>query len=62
MQIEQSEVVEWRGVQVLMDGILLEHVIEFKYSLYVLSDSSTDEAECHRKVASERKVAVAVGA
>ena len=34
--------------------IRLEHVSEFKYLGCVLVESGTDEAECSRKVASER--------
>ena len=40
-----------------IDGIHLEHVLKFKYLGYVLDKSSTDGAECSRKVASGRRVA-----
>ena len=43
-----------------MDGMSLEHVSKFKYLGCVLDESGTDEAECHRKVASRRRVAVAI--
>ena len=42
--------------EVHVDEIQLEHVSEFKYSEYVLDESSTDEVECHRKVESRRWV------
>ena len=35
--------------EVCVDGIRLEHVLEFKYSC-ATDKSGTDEAECHRKV------------
>ena len=38
----------------------MEHVSEFKYLGCVLDESSTDEAECHRKVESGRRVAGAI--
>ena len=34
--------------------------MEFKYLGYVLDESGTDEVECHRKVASGRRVAGAI--
>ena len=43
--------------EVHLDGIHLEHISEFKYLEYVLDESSTDGAECSRKVASGRRVA-----
>ena len=46
--------------EVCVDGIRLEHVSEFKYLGCVLNESSTDEAEFNRKVASGRKVAGAI--
>ena len=46
--------------EVCIDGISLEHVSEFKYLGCVLDESSTDEAECSRKVASERRVGGAI--
>ena len=46
--------------EVHVDGIGLEHVSEFKYLGRVLNESSTDGAECSRKVASGRRVAGAV--
>ena len=41
-----------------VDGIHLEHVLEFKYLGCVLNESDT--AECSMKVASGRKVAGAI--
>ena len=41
--------------EVWVDGIHLEHVSEFKYLKCVLDESSTDETECSRKVASGRR-------
>ena len=41
---------------VCKDRMRLEHVSEFKYLECVL-DEGTDKAECHRKVASRRRVA-----
>ena len=41
----------------LVDGIRLEHVVEFKYLGSVLDESGTDGAECSGKVASGRRVA-----
>ena len=43
-----------------VNRICLEHVSEFKYFGCVLYESSTDEAECSRKVASGRRVAGAI--
>ena len=40
-----------------VDGIRLEHVLEFKYSGSVLNESGTDGAERSRKVASGRRFA-----
>ena len=40
--------------------IRIEHVSEFKYLGCVLDESSTDEAEYRRKVASGRKVVSAI--
>ena len=34
-----------------MDGICLEHVLEFKYLGFVLDESGTDGAECGKRVA-----------
>ena len=47
--------------EVCVDRIHLKHVLEFKYLGYSLNASSTDEAECSRKVTSGRKVAGALG-
>ena len=44
--------------EVHIDGIYLEHVSEFKYFGRVLNESSTDGAECSRKVASGRRMQV----
>ena len=46
--------------EVHVDGICLEHVSEFIYLGCVLDKSGTDEAECSRKVASERSVEGAI--
>ena len=46
--------------EVCVNGIYLEHVLEFKYLGCVLDESGTDETECSRKVASGRRVAGAV--
>ena len=43
-----------------IDGMDLEHVSEFKYLPYVLDESGTDEAECRRKSARERRVGCAI--
>ena len=47
--------------QVHIDGIHLEHVLEFKYLGCVLDESGTDEAKCSRKVASVRGLQVQLG-
>ena len=46
--------------EVLVDGMQLEHVSEFKYLGCVLDESGTGESECCRKVASRRRVAGAI--
>ena len=46
--------------EVCIDGIYLEHVLEFKCLGCVLDESGTDETECSRKVARGRKVAGAI--
>ena len=38
----------------------LEHVLEFKYLFFVLDESGTNDAECHGKVVSGKKVADAI--
>ena len=43
--------------EVCVNGIRLEHVLEFKYLGCILDESVTDEAECSRKMASGRRVA-----
>ena len=43
--------------EVCVAGIRLEHVSKFKYLGCILDESSTDEAECSRKVASGKRVA-----
>ena len=43
--------------EIHIDGIHLEHVLEFKYLGCILDKYITDEAECSRKVASWRRVA-----
>ena len=50
---------EEKGVEceVSVDGMRLEHVSEFKYFGCVLDESSTDEAEYRRKVASGMGIA-----
>ena len=49
-----------KGCEVHVDGVRLEYVSKFKYLGCVLYESGTDEAECSRKVASGRRVAVAI--
>ena len=46
--------------EVHLDGIRLEHVSKFKYFGHVLDESGADGAECSRKVASRRRVAVVI--
>ena len=46
--------------EVCVNGIRLEHISEFKYLSCVLDQLGTDEAECSRIMASERKVAGAI--
>ena len=46
--------------EVLVDGIRLEHVSEFKYLGCVLDESGIDGAEGSRKLASGRMVAGAI--
>ena len=55
-----SGVEEGLECKVCVDGMRLEHVSEFKYLGYVLGESGTDEAECHRMVTSRRRVARAI--
>ena len=43
-----------------IDGICLKHPSEFKYLGCILDESDTDESECSRKVACERRVAGAI--
>ena len=43
--------------EVCIDGMQLDQVSEFKYLECVLDESGTDEAKCHRKMASGRRVA-----
>ena len=38
----------------------MEHELEFKYWVYVLDESGTDDAVCSRKVMFERKFSVAI--
>ena len=38
----------------------VDHVSEFRYLVYALDESSTDGAECSRKVASGSRVAGAI--
>ena len=45
------------GLEDCVDGIRLEHVSKFKYLGCVLDESSTDEAECSRKVVSGKRIA-----
>ena len=42
--------------EVCIDGIHLEHALEFKYLRCVLDESGTDEAEFSRKLLSGRRV------
>ena len=46
--------------EVHVDGIHLEHVLEFKYLGCVLDELGTDGVECSRKVASGRRAAGAI--
>ena len=46
--------------KVHLDGMWLEHVSQFKYMDCVLDVLGINEAECFRKVASERRVAGAI--
>ena len=46
--------------EVCVDGICLEHVLEFKYLGCVLDESGTDEAESSKKVASGKRVEGAI--
>ena len=46
--------------EAFVDGICLEHVLEFEYLMCVLDKSGTDGAECSRNVASGRRVAGAI--
>ena len=46
--------------EVCVDGLRLEHALEFKYLGCVLDESRTDEAECIRKVGSGRRVTGAI--
>ena len=62
VKVGKSKVILFGGVErleckVCVDGIRSEHVSEFKYFGCTLDESGRDEAECRRKVASERKVA-----
>ena len=47
--------------EVCVDWITLKYIAEFKYLGCVLNESSTDEGLCLRKVASDRRVACAIG-
>ena len=61
----KSKVMELGGkrdlTEVCMDGMRLQHVCEFKYLRCVLDESVTDEAECGKKVTTDRRVAAAIG-
>ena len=46
--------------EVRVNGMRLNRVSEFKYLECVLHNAGTDEAVCRRKVASDRRVAVAI--
>ena len=46
--------------EVCVNEIRLKYVLEFKYLGFILDESGTDEAECSRKVVSERRVAGAI--
>ena len=43
--------------EVRVDGTILEHTSEFKYLGYAVDESEADDAECRKKMVSERKVA-----
>ena len=47
--------------EVYINRICFEHVSEFKYLGCILDESSTDEADCSRKVASANRFAGAIG-
>ena len=57
MVLGGEEVLEY---EVCVDGIHLEHALEFKYLGCVLDKLGTDEAECSRKVVSGRRIAGAI--
>ena len=46
--------------KVCVDRMRLEYMSEFKYLGCILDESSTDEAECRKKVSSEKRVAGAI--
>ena len=48
MVLGGEEGLEWK---VCVDGMQLDHVLEFKNVGYVLDKSGTDGAECNKKVA-----------
>ena len=59
MVLDREEGLEF---EVLVNGMQLEHVIKIKYLRCVLNEyeSVTDDADCHMKVTSGRRVAGAV--
>ena len=64
-EVCKSKVMVLNGEEVLecevhVDGIRIEHVLEFKYLECVLDESATDGEECIRKVASGVKFAIAI--
>ena len=46
--------------EIHVEGIRLEHVLEFKYLWYVVDESGTSGAECSRKMASGRRNVCAI--
>ena len=61
MKAGESKVIVLNGkegleCEVYVDGICLEHVSKFKYLGCVLDESGTEDAECSKRVVSERKV------
>ena len=47
--------------EVHVDGVQLEHVLEFKYLRCALNESGTDESECHRKGGMGKRLQVVLG-
>ena len=65
VNVDKIKVVAMNGEEglkcgVLVDGMRLQHISEFKYFRLVLDESGTDGVECSMKVASYRMVAGAI--